>query len=439
MIIPREHNMVRLYIQIASSTDKDWNPRKQATQEEVQTSAKKILAPYYIEWDRVEWYSVYPIGQGIAEKYTLDHRIFIGGDACHTHSVSIQALSSKIGYVSDKSSNKMQPKAGQGMNTAFLDAVNLAWKIHHVESGFASRSTLQTYESERKLIAETLLNFDAKYAALFSQRKPSAGEVGLASQSTSPSQSSTASELNEFVETFKASCEFTSGYGILYPPNIYNHSPHHPARSPLFLSPQEKTTTLHPGRILPPSNVTRVADANIIHLEQAIPLNGAFRLLIFAGHPQRSTRALIDFCAHLTKKTSFLTAFLRPDLAQVSHHETHTPHSRFFTLATIFAAARVDLAAVPKLLPPVLARYQTHVYADDLADQRVGGAKMGSAHRKMGLDEERGGVVVVRPDGHVGCVVRLVEGGGTVEALNRYFGAFVDKAVGGGEGGEARL
>lgn len=87
MIIPRENDLVRLYIQIASSTDKDFNPRKQATPEEVQASAKKILQPYYIEWDRVEWYSVYPIGQGIAEKYTLDHRIFMGGDCCHTHSV----------------------------------------------------------------------------------------------------------------------------------------------------------------------------------------------------------------------------------------------------------------------------------------------------------------------------------------------------------------
>lgn len=88
MVIPRENGMVRLYIQLASSTDADWSPRKTATEEEVQTSAKKILKPYFIEWERVEWYSVYPIGQGIAEKYTLDHRVFLGGDACHTHSVS---------------------------------------------------------------------------------------------------------------------------------------------------------------------------------------------------------------------------------------------------------------------------------------------------------------------------------------------------------------
>jgi len=84
--------MVRLYIQIASSTDKDWNPRKTATETEVQNSAKKIFQPYKIVWERVEWYSVYPIGQGIAEKYTLDRRVFMGGDACHTHSVSVDII-----------------------------------------------------------------------------------------------------------------------------------------------------------------------------------------------------------------------------------------------------------------------------------------------------------------------------------------------------------
>lgn len=96
MVIPREDNMVRLYIQIASSTDLDFDPRKTATEEEVQASAKKILKPYSIEWERVEWYSVYPIGQGISDSYTLDHRVFLGGDACHTHSVR---LSPAFGFI----------------------------------------------------------------------------------------------------------------------------------------------------------------------------------------------------------------------------------------------------------------------------------------------------------------------------------------------------
>jgi len=53
-----------------------------------------------------------------------------------------------------------------------------------------------------------------------------------------------------------------------------------------------------------------------------------------------------------------------------------------------------------------------------------------SAHVKMGLDEEKGGVVVVRPDGYVGIVVSLAEGSGTVDALNEYFSAFTTKKLG---------
>ena len=101
MIIPRENNLVRLYIQLASSTDADWNPRKQASEKQVQEAAKRIMKPYWIDWDWTEWYSVYPIGQGIAERYTLDNRVFMGGDACHTHSVSSQpSLTIRIQLIS---------------------------------------------------------------------------------------------------------------------------------------------------------------------------------------------------------------------------------------------------------------------------------------------------------------------------------------------------
>ena len=68
------------------------------------------------------------------------------------------------------------------MNTAFLDAQNLAWKIHAVESGFARPSLLETYEPERKSVAEMLLDFDNRYAKLFSERIPAACEVQAASE-----------------------------------------------------------------------------------------------------------------------------------------------------------------------------------------------------------------------------------------------------------------
>lgn len=403
MVIPRENNMVRLYIQIASSTDKDWNPRKSATTEEVQNHAKKILRPYTITWDRVEWYSVYPIGQGIADRYTLDERVFMGGDCCHTHS----------------------PKAGQGMNTAFLDAQNLAWKIHHVESGFADRSILKSYESERKYVAENLLNFDAEYAKLFSQRPPSASERASAQSSGSHSEG----EENPFVKKFKESCEFTSGYGVAYLENVFNWTENHKAQHPLFLSNKTGGTKCRSGRILTPSTVTRVVDANVVHLEQEIPLNGSYRIYLFGGKPSKTQKAIADFAANLRKKNSFYTAYQRVDIANVDYHERHNPHSWFFTFNTIFNAKRSEIE-IRDLLPELLARYNDHVYADDVWDQRVPDAQA-AAHSKMGLSEEEGGIVVVRPDGYVGCVVALKEGSGTVDALNEYFGSFCTKKIGG--------
>ncbi|CAK4030425.1 Phenol 2-monooxygenase [Lecanosticta acicola] len=400
MVIPRENNMVRLYIQIASSEDPDFNPRKTATTEEVQARAKNILKPYYIEWDRVEWYSVYPIGQGIADRYTLDERVFMGGDCCHTHS----------------------PKAGQGMNTAFLDAQNLAWKIHHVESGFADRSILKSYESERKYVAENLLNFDAEYAKLFSQRQPSAAEVKESSKADSSSE-------NPFIAKFKESCEFTSGYGVAYLENVFNWSEKHPAQHDLFLSEPKGTTKLRTGRYFTPATVTRVADANVVHLEQEIPLNGSFRIYLFGGSPERTSKAIADFAKNLQKKGSFYSTYQRSDIDSVDYHERHNPHSHFFTINTIFNAHRPDIE-IRELLPEVLSRYWDHVYADDIWDSRVPDAKA-AAHAKMGLSEDEGGVVVVRPDGYVACVVKLVEGSGTVDALNGYFSSFCTKKVGG--------
>lgn len=309
------------------------------------------------------------------------------------------------------------------MNTAFLDAQNLAWKIHHVEAGFADRSILSTYESERKLIAENLLNFDAKYAALFSQKAPAAKDVAAASESGKPQE-----EENQFIKTFKESCEFTSGYGVAYNPNDFNWSADHPAKSPLILS-NGNGTTLRTGRILHNSNVTRVVDANVVHLEQEIPVNGSFRIYVFAGVPSVTKKALADFSSHIDKRNSFYGSYLRSDIEGVSHHESHNPHSRFYTFCTIFAAKRQEVE-ISRDVPKTLARYRDHIYADDIWEKKVEHAKA-SAHAKMGLDEERGAVVVVRPDGYVGVVVKLVEGSATVDALNEYFSAFTSRKVGG--------
>lgn len=341
MIIPRENNMVRLYIQIGSSTDEDFDAHKTASIDEIQSTAKSILQPYQIEWDRVEWFSVYPISQGIADNYTLDQRIFMGGDACHTHS----------------------PKAGQGMNTAFHDAINLAWKLHHVESGFASRSILDSYEKERKFIAEMLLNFDNEYAALFSQREHSVKEVV---NGDAPLQQGDQSK-SRFVELFKASCEFTSGYGVAYEPNVFNWSCEHVAQHRLFNPASSK---VRPGHIMPPANVRRVVDANVVHLENEIPLNGAFRLFVFGGTKHTAPKAhsaLCSFAATFSQSNSCYSRFAQNRDSDVgnainAHEEIDTPISRFFSICLVLALPRCEIEVSD--LPGLFQAYRNHIYAE---------------------------------------------------------------------------
>src|SRR5690606_23020890 len=75
-------------------------------------------------------------------------RVFIAGDACHTHS----------------------PKAGQGMNFSMQDTFNLGWKLAAVLRGQASSALLGTYTAERQVVAQELIDFDREWAQMFSDR-----------------------------------------------------------------------------------------------------------------------------------------------------------------------------------------------------------------------------------------------------------------------------
>lgn len=86
MIIPQGNNRVRIYVQISHEQNQDLSVY--ASRAKIQEMANEILNPYRVEWRSFDWHSAYHIGQGISERYSLHDRIFIGGDACHTHSVS---------------------------------------------------------------------------------------------------------------------------------------------------------------------------------------------------------------------------------------------------------------------------------------------------------------------------------------------------------------
>jgi len=308
--------------------------------------------------------------------------------------------------------DRLKPKAGQGMNTAFLDAQNLAWKIHAVERGLTIRSILRTYESERMHVAKRLLDFDAAYSKLFSQQ--------LQKQSQSNPES-------EFIKVFRSASEFTSGYGVSYPCNDLNVGPGHflsSQTSLLMTFPNE--TRLRGGHLFPALDVIRVLDGSIVNLEQAVPFNGDYRIYIFAGRAIEGTlsTALADFARYSSQQGSYYSAFSPLPQGENGASGASEPSGpSMFSFCTILAAKYTDVD-IEAMLPRFLTVDKDQVYSDDFGESHEP-----QAHQNIGITPGRPAVAVVRPDGYVGCTVKLVEGPATVNMLNRYFGSFVTRVL----------
>lgn len=83
---------------------------------------------------KVNWFSTYKVHSRRVNKFS-EGRCFLAGDAAHIHT----------------------PAGGQGMNTGIQDGYNLAWKLALVLRGEAKAELLTTYNEERIVVAERLL------------------------------------------------------------------------------------------------------------------------------------------------------------------------------------------------------------------------------------------------------------------------------------------
>ena len=117
--------------------------------------ANEILSPYVLDVKHVAWNSVYEVGHRLTPRFddvppraAAHPRVFIAGDACHTHSA----------------------KAGQGMNVSMQDGWNIGWKLGHVLEGRAPESLLATYSAERQVIAKNLIDFDREWSTIMATR-----------------------------------------------------------------------------------------------------------------------------------------------------------------------------------------------------------------------------------------------------------------------------
>jgi phenol 2-monooxygenase/3-hydroxybenzoate 4-monooxygenase len=139
LIIPREGgHLVRFYVEMDKLDADERVASRNITVEQLIATAQRVLHPYKLDVKNVPWWSVYEIGQRICAKYddVADAvatglalpRVFIAGDACHTHS----------------------PKAGQGMNFSMQDSFNLGWKLAAVLRAMCARAAAHL-SSERQV------------------------------------------------------------------------------------------------------------------------------------------------------------------------------------------------------------------------------------------------------------------------------------------------
>jgi phenol 2-monooxygenase len=376
LIIPREGGyLTRLNVEL----DKLDLDKRSVTPERLTEVANRILHPYSVEVRDVAWCSVYEIGQRLCDKFddvpaeelpTRLPRVFIAGDACHTHSA----------------------KAGQGMNVSMADAWNLGWKLGSVLRGRARPELLHTYSEERQQIAKQLIDFDREFSKLLRGR--GTGSAGADEDGVDP---------EEFQRYFVEQGRFTAGVATRY------------ARSLITAEAafQHLAEGFPLGMRFHSAPVLRLADARRVHLGHVAGADGAWRIYVFADRDDPTdrnsgARALCDF---LESDASPVKRFTPPGAEP----------DAVIDVRAIFQQGHRELAIdkLPSILLPRKGRFGLIDYektfcpdpdARDIFDLR-------------GVDRDAGCMVVVRPDQYVAHVLPL-EG---YEALAGFFaGILID-------------
>jgi phenol 2-monooxygenase len=356
LIIPREGGyMCRLYIEMEGLAPGERVADRGITAEKVVARAQRIMHPYTLDVREIAWWSVYEIGQRISDRFdnlTSDDaqaipRVFIAGDACHTHS----------------------PKAGQGMNVSMQDTFNLGWKLAAVLRGQAAPALLRSYSAERQAIARELIDFDREWAAILGQPADTPEKAALTQ------------------DYFTRHGRYTAGTATRYAPSTLTSAS---AR-------QDLATGLTVGMRFHSAPVIRLGDSKPMELGHVATADARWRLYAFAGHGDLAQAGgqIRALCDHLARD---------PASALRRHTPSQQDADAIFDLRAVFQDAPPTLvpADLPELLFPAkgklgLRDFEKAFRVDPHAD----------IYDLRGIDRAHGCLVVVRPDQYVGHILPL--------------------------------
>jgi phenol 2-monooxygenase len=372
LIIPREgenYNLTRFYIELPAGTKP-----KDVRLEDLQQAAKNIFSQYEIEFTETVWWSAYAIGQRHADFFHQDYRVFLAGDACHTHS----------------------PKAGQGMNVSLQDGYNMGWKLAHVLKGLSPPSLLETYVLERQKVAIDLINFDRYFSKLFSSEGKASPE--------------------EFQEGFIKSGKYTAGLTAKY-----DESP-----ITLDLSLSESLAKNVPvGMRLPSSQVVRHCDSKPVQLSTTLKSDGRWRVMVFAGDlslPQNKTRldavsSSIRPPARPLANAFQIGAYLSSNESPLQTFRLNNDCDSLIEPILVGYGSRhsVELSQIPSAFYPITGKNQIKGASLDVSKTRAKltdwldlhkiffddesyDTKHGHLYDYLKISPENGAIVIIRPD-----------------------------------------
>ncbi|KAJ5919149.1 hypothetical protein N7466_010092 [Penicillium verhagenii] len=387
MVIPRERiatgdYLTRLYVQVPGDVDPELSGdgthtppvgdarqrRSKVTEKTIFDNAAAAFKPYYIRPKTdgaVDWWAAYQIGQRVTDKFSVKdskgvNRVFIAGDACHTHS----------------------PKAGQGMNVSMMDAYNLAWKLAYSIHGLTPSSAngqpdpiLDTYQTERHTIAQELIEFDRAFSSMFS------GQIGASEDGAGGLTH------EEFVQVFSRGNGFTSGCGIEYPENMTVVRDLEGDKNPIS-GTDYLSGLLRPGRRLLNVRLVRHADGYRRDLQDDFTSIGRFRILCLTSSD------LLDPQGVSARTLGALGAVI-PQFPQS-------------ILEQVVVHPKLEKEFVWNDIPKEVKRYSEMSF--------YSGYELDDVYSTFGVDPSQGALAIVRPDGYVGIVAEL----GDVGRVEKY-------------------
>jgi len=355
LLIPREGGyLCRWYVDLGEVSPDDGGAVRNTPLDEIIARANTIIHPYTVEVKNVAWNSVYEVAHRVTDKFddvpaelvgTRTPRVFIMGDACHTHSA----------------------KAGQGMNVSMQDGWNLGWKLGHVLDGRSPESLLDTYSAERQVIAQNLIDFDKEWSSLMAAK---------------PEELDDPSAVEEFyVKTF----EFPAGFMTQYRPSRITAEAAH----------QDLASGFPVGKRFMSAPVVRVSDGNPVHLGHSARADGRWRIYAFAdaaaAGEDSALSTFADWLAH------------SPDSPVVAYTPEGADADAWFDVKVIYQRGfeDVDLGRVPEAFLPRVGPFQ-------LVDREkvFGVDPQQDIFESRGIDRA-GAIVVVRPDQYVANVLPL--------------------------------